>query len=383
MKPRSAIMLAGRGGTAVTWFGDSNVWATSTAFATSTAAEVQRFIDDHPVERERPEVWHRLRPAADYVGADRSDDERPRAGWTSTFPHPLSGAPGTAVNRFFDLWERSPYSDAYLGRMATALTRDYQLGQRDAVDYLAISFSGLDYVGHDFGPASHEVQDTLFRLDRTLGALLAALDESVGRDRYAVALSADHGVAAIPESVRAAGGDAGRVLNAQVQQVAEAAMTAAHGWGPHVAHVEYSNVYLTEAARQRAEQDRSFVQPILTAVAALPGVLRVFSAHDLASKRGSADAIERAAALGHHPDESGDLVVALWRNWIGTNTSAATHGSAHWYDQHVPIIFMGHAFKPGRYTMPASPADLAPTLASLITLAMPEIDGRVLSDALR
>jgi predicted AlkP superfamily pyrophosphatase or phosphodiesterase len=383
MKPRSSVMLAGRGGTAVTWFADSNVWATSTAFTPTAAAEVQRFVNANPVERERDEVWDRVRPASDYLGADAVVYERARSGWTSTFPHPLSGAPPTRAERFFDLWERSPYSDAYLARMAAALTRDYQLGQREAVDYLAISFSALDYVGHDFGPESHEVQDTLFRLDQTLAALFEMLDALVGRDRYAVALSADHGVSAIPEALRAAGSDAGRVLNAEVQKVAEAAMTAAHGPGSYVAHVEYSNLYLTGPARLRAQRDRAFVQPLLAAVSQLPGVLRVFPGHELESKRESEDPIERAAALSHHPEESGEVVVVLGRNWIGTNTSAATHGSAHSYDQHVPVIFMGSAFKPGRYTTPASPADLAPTLASLIRLAMPDIDGRVLSNALR
>jgi predicted AlkP superfamily pyrophosphatase or phosphodiesterase len=383
IKPRSAIMLAGQRGTAVTWFADTNVWATSTAFAEAPVAEVQKFVTGNPIERERQEVWDRVRPQREYVGTDVSADARPRAGWTSTFPHPLSGAPGTPADRFSDFWERSPYSDAYLGRMAAALARDYQLGQRDAVDHLAISFSALDYVGHDFGPASHEVQDTLFRLDKTLATLFEALDSSVGRERYAVAFSADHGVSAIPESLVAAGGDAGRVLNAAVQKVAEAAMTAAHGPGPYVAHVEYSNLYLTDAAKQRAHEDRAFVQPMLTAVASIPGVLRAFSAHDLESKRESADPIERAAALGHHPEESGEVVVVLWRNWVGTNTSAATHGSGHWYDQHVPVIFLGPAFKPGRYSTPASPADLAPTLAALIELAMPDVDGRVLSGALR
>jgi predicted AlkP superfamily pyrophosphatase or phosphodiesterase len=267
--------------------------------------------------------------------------------------------------------------------MAAGLTAAYQLGQRDVVDYLGISFSALDYVGHDFGPASHEVQDTLLRLDRTLGTLFDVLDTTVGRDRYVVALSADHGVSAIPEALGAAGGDAGRVLSAEVQKVAEAAMMAAHGPGPHVAHVEYSNVYLTEAARQRAQKDRASTQPLIEAVGKIPGVLRVWSAHDLASKRQSSDPIERAAALGHHPEESGDVIVVLWRNWIGTNTSAATHGSAHWYDQHVPVIFMGAPFKPGRYTTLASPADLAPTMAALIKLPMPDIDGRALTDALR
>jgi hypothetical protein len=383
MKARSSVMLAGHGGTAVTWFASSNVWATSTAFAPTTTSEVQAFVDAHPVERERGEVWDRLRPTTDYSGADVSTFERPPTGWTVTFPHPLSGAPGTPDARFVELWERSPYSDAYLGRMAAGLTAAYQLGQRDVVDYLAISFSALDYVGHDFGPASHEVQDTLLRLDRTLGTLFDVLDTTVGRNRYVVALSADHGVSAIPEALGAAGGDAGRVLSAEVQKVAEAAMTAAHGPGPHVAHVEYSNVYLTDAARQRAQKDRAFTQPLIEAVGKMPGVLRVWSAHDLASKRQSGDPIERAAALGHHPEESGDVIVVLWRNWIGTNTSAATHGSAHWYDQHVPVIFMGAPFKPGRYASLASPADLAPTLASLIKLPMPDIDGRPLTDALR
>ncbi len=383
MKPRSAVMLAGRGGNAVTWFSDTNVWATSTAFALAPVAAVQQFVAVNPVDRERHEVWDRLRAEGDYIGTDVSVHERPHAGWTSTFPHSLSGAPGTPADRFFDFWERSPYSDAYLGRMAAALARDYQLGLRDAVDHLAVSFSALDYVGHDFGPASHEVQDTLFRLDRTLATLFAALDASVGRERYAVALSADHGVSAIPESLQHAGGDAGRVLNAAVQKTAEAAMTAVHGPGPHVAHVEYSNLYLTDQARQRARTDHTFVQPLLTAVAGMPGVLRVFPAHDLESKRESADPVERAAALSHHPEESGEIVVVLWRNWIGTNSSAATHGSGHWYDQHVPLILLGPSFRPGRYTTPASPADLAPTLAALIKLPMPDVDGRVLSGALR
>ena len=383
MKPRSTVMLSGHGGTAVTWFGDSNVWGTSTAFTKTHVPEVKAFIDANPVERDRTAIWDRVRPLNEYAGNDDESYERVRQGWTRVFPHPLAGAPGTASAQFFDLWERSPYSDAYLGRMAAALVRAYSLGQRNAVDTLAISFSALDYVGHDFGPESHEVQDTLFRLDQTLGDLLTMLDTVVGRDKYVVGLSADHGVSRIPEALRAQGDDAGRVLNPDVQKTAEAAMTAAYGTGPHIAHVEYTNVYLTTTARERAQKDVTFVAPIIAAVSKLPGVSRVFSSHDLATKRTSPDPIERAAALSHHPDESGDIVVVLKPNWIGTNSSAATHGSAQWYDQHVPVIFMGAPFKPGRYAGAASPADLAPTLASTIKLPINDVDGKVLKEALR
>ena len=383
MKPRSAAMLAGHGGTAITWFADSNVWGSSTAYTDAPVNEVKAFVDANTVERERGVVWDRLRDVKDYVGADSSAHERPRAGWTATFPHPLDGEPGSPAPRFFDLWERSPFSDAYLGRMAAALVSAYRLGGRDAVDHLAISFSAVDYVGHDFGPESHEVQDTLFRLDQTLGDLLKVLDTVVGRDRYVIGLSSDHGVSRIPEAAQAEGVEAGRVINAQVMKAAEAAMTAAHGAGPHVALVEYTNVYLTPAARARAQKDPAFITPLITGVAKLPGVERVFSSVDLPGERNSNDAIERAAALSFHPDESGDVIVVLKPNWIGTNTSAATHGSARWYDQHVPVIFLGTAIKPGRYSADASPADIAPTLAATIQLQMSDVDGRVLVDALR
>jgi predicted AlkP superfamily pyrophosphatase or phosphodiesterase len=383
MKPRSTVMLAGHGGTAVTWFADSNVWGTSTAFAAAPVPNVQAFVDNNPVERDRGAVWERVRDASEYTGADSVPFERARTGWSHAFPHPLAGAPGSSADRFFDLWERSPFSDAYLGRMAAALVRSYKLGQRDVADYLAISFSAVDYVGHDFGPESHEVQDTLFRLDVTIGELLATLDATVGRDNYIVGLSADHGVSRIPEALRAEGADAGRVLNTAVHKVAEAALAAAHGPGPHVAHVEYSNVYLTDTARARAQKDAAFLDPLISAVAKMPGVERVFPSAVLVTRRASVDAMERAAALSHHPDESGEVVVVLKPNWIGTNTSAATHGSARPYDQHVPVIFMGRMVKPGRYTAAASPADLAPTLASVIGLTLGDIDGQVRREALR
>ncbi len=383
MKPRSSVMLAGHGGTAVTWFGDSNAWSTSSAFARQPLAEVDAFVAAHPVDRDRPVVWNRARNAKEYFGADESAFERPRPAWRTTFPHPLTGPPGTSASEFFNLWERSPYGDAYLGALTADLVRRFALGQREVVDFLGVSFSSLDYAGHDFGPNSHEVQDTLIRLDATLGQLFADLDQTVGRDRYLVALSADHGVADIPEARKARGEDAGRVVSAEVRKVAEAALVAAHGPGPHVAHVEYTNVYLTDAAKARAEKNVTWLKPLLDGVSAMAGVQRVFPSSGLDRRRASRDPIERAAALSYFPGESGEIVVVLKPNWIGSDTSTTTHGSMQPYDQHVPVILMGAPFTPGRYSTPASPADLAPTLAAVIKLALPGVDGKALAVAVR
>lgn len=383
LKPRSTVMLAGHGGTAVTWYSEANSWATSTAFAGEPVAEVDAFVAANPIARYRGEVWDRLRETSAYTGRDNGVGERPPRGWSPIFPHPLAGDPGTAPERFPDLWERSPFSDVVLGEMAAHLVRTLRLGRRGMVDYLGVSFSALDYVGHDFGPNSHEVQDTLLRLDQTLGTLLARLDDTVGPENYTLALSADHGVSRIPEELSANGQQAGRVLNADVQKVAEAAMTAAHGPGPHVAHVEYSELYLTDRGRALAGTDATALQPLIDALARMPGVLRVIPAAELETKPTGADPVARAAALSHYPGESGDVKIVLQPNWVGTNTSAATHGTLHPYDQHVPVIFFGKRIRAGRYVEAATPADIAPTLAFLAGLDFPRTDGRVLTPALR
>jgi predicted AlkP superfamily pyrophosphatase or phosphodiesterase len=383
MKPRSAVMLTGHGGTAVTWFSDSNTWATSTAYTTKLIPEVQAWVTAHPVENERGAIWNRLYDPNAYSGVDDGVGERPPVGWTPLFAHPLAGVPGTRRDRFFDLWERSPFSDTALGSLAATLVQSMQLGQRGVVDYLGVGFSALDYVGHAFGPDSQEVQDTLIRLDKALGEFLTVLDKSVGRDRYVLALSSDHGVGGIPEALRAEGQDAGRLASADLHKIAEAAMVKAHGPGPHVAHVEYTQLYLTPRARALAASNPRALDPLIKAVSSVNGVWRVLSSSGLPSKRNSSDSLERAAALGYFPGESGDVQIVLKPNWINTDSSAATHGSLHAYDQRVPVIFYGDPIQRGRFSDPASPADIAPTLASLVKLDLPGVDGKVLKRALK
>src|SRR5439155_20963796 len=125
-------------------------------------------------------------PLPRYRQTDEMRDERPPAGWTSTFPHVLSGTAHKADASFRVQWDISPFADAYVGRLASALLETMQLGQHTSTDVLGISFSATDRVGHKFGPHSQELQDQLARLDRTIGALLDRLDASVGRNQYVV-----------------------------------------------------------------------------------------------------------------------------------------------------------------------------------------------------
>ncbi|MGE0814481.1 MAG: alkaline phosphatase family protein [Vicinamibacterales bacterium] len=381
VKARSAIMMAGKGATAVTWH-DAAGWQTSTAFG-RPRREVAAALGRLAVDPRTLPPWERLLPPDAYAGADDGPGERPPRGWTDSFPHAFDGLPNARLPIRF---EESPYSDAMLGAMAGAAIRDFRLGQRGVVDFLGVSFSATDLVGHPFGPDSHEVQDTLARLDGVLAQLLDTLDRAVGPGKYALALSADHGVAAVPEAARAAGLDAGRVPLGSVRAAVEGAL-ADLGPGPHVAHVEYTQVYLTPDTRSRATS--STMAPALKALRALPGVgAAVWNAGLPSTDDGTATAVVDAVLAGHVPDRSGDLSVVPSEHWIFVpGTSAAggdgtTHGSSHAYDQHVPLILFGTAFRTGHYGMRATPADAAPTLAATVGLTLDGIEGRVLREML-
>ena len=383
VKPRSAVMMAGKGATAVTWVG-ADGWQTSTAFAMAPVPEVSRALGV-TFERERGLVWERLLPEASYSGTDTGLGERPPTGWTGLFPHPLHSP--EHPTQLIELWQTSPYADEQLGALATALVDSYRLGRRDAVDFLGVSFPATDKVGHDFGPESHELQDVLVRLDRTLGRLLESLDRLVGRDRYVLALSADHGVAPVPEQRRARGEVGGRVPLATVADAVNAALTdAGLGPGPHVARVEYTEVYFTEAARAKVTAET--IGPVLAAIRAMPGVRTAVWTPALTALD-AADPVVRAMQAGFVAGRSGDITLAPAPYWIfvpGRNPNggnATTHGSSNDYDQHVPLVFLGAPFAPGRVREPATPADAAPTLAATVGLPFIAVEGRALAPGAR
>ena len=203
LKARSAIGLGGHGGvdSTIVWKEDgAATFATSSALTTTASAAVDAFVRSHPVSLKQFETWERAKPEASYKYADQAPGEPATRG---TFPHlfnePVRLSDTTAS--ILDSWDGTPMADEYLGAMAEHLIAQEQLGQRQTTDFLAVSFSTLDIVGHDYGPRSHEVQDVLLRLDATIGRLLAVLDAKVGRDRYVLAFSSDHGVSTLPEQV--------------------------------------------------------------------------------------------------------------------------------------------------------------------------------------
>jgi predicted AlkP superfamily pyrophosphatase or phosphodiesterase len=387
LKSRSAIMLAGHHADAVLWTDDSTGdLLTSSAYGDELPPFARQFVEANPLSAEFSKVWSLTMPPASYSNGGSIVGEGPPSGWTTSFPHPLSAgqkSPGRAV---IGRWRTSPFSDEYLERLAEAAVVGMELGAGSGVDFLGIGFSATDYIGHAFGPDSREIEDNLLQLDKTIGTLLQKLDSTVGRDRYVVVLAADHGVAPVPERAEAQGRDAGRVDSVTLLARIDKALAARLGAGHYVAQLNASDLSFVPGIAERLDSDPSLWRAVQRAALAEPGVERIIRRKKLAMR--SSDASARALALDFFPGRSGDAWIGLKPDWIFSARTKAgwaggtTHGSPNAYDQRVPIVLFGAGVKPGRYTMPATPADIAPTLASISRVSIARTDGRILREAL-
>lgn len=380
-KPRSAIGLGGHGGpgTVVVWRGSGRVWSTSTAYTAEPWPDVVEFMRRNPMTSAYGQVWTKLLPESAYKFIDDDPAEPRPAPWGRTFPHTLHSPNGPDDGVFSTAWTRSPWADAFVVDLAIDLLRTRKLGREPGTDMLALSLASLDGTGHQYGPRSHEVQDVLARADLAIGRLLDALDHEVGPGRYTLALSADHGVARIPEQVAAEGGEAGRL--GPFGALTENLLQWTLGPGRYVGVADGSQIALRPEALARLRERPDVQRLLVSALAASPGVSKVFDRDQLSGTDETDDPDLRAWRLSFVADRSGDFALIMKPGWIYGNLGT-NHGSQNPYDQHVPVLLYGAGVHKGRYTTVASPADLAPTLASLAGIALPNAQGRVLAEAL-
>jgi predicted AlkP superfamily pyrophosphatase or phosphodiesterase len=378
LKDRSAVMLAGHGGDAVTWLTNGlDGWESSSVYGEGPNPAVKAFVDANPIAADFGKTWDRILPAASYSGPDEGAGEAPPRGWTRSFPHALNGTDGKPDSSFFAQWERSPFADAYVGRFAAALVQSLQLGKHQGTDVLTVSFSSPDLIGHAFGPRSHEVQDVYAHLDRTIGVLFDALDAQIGKGEWVAGLSADHGVTPIPEQLVAEGKDGGRIDGGAMVTAIEETLRPALGAGRHVTVLNTNDIYFEPGVYTRITGSRELTAKVLGTIGARPGVQRVFLSDQVRGGANSKDPLLRAAALSYFAGRGGDVIFATKPGWM-ISASGTTHGSANPDDQRVPIMFLGAGIKPGKYQDPATPADLAPTLAAIAGLTM-TAEGHALS----
>lgn len=388
LKARAAITMAGHKGDAVTWF-DAGGWSTSNAYGTMPFIEA--YASAHPVKADYGKTWALSLPESAYWYDEKATGAVAPQGWERTFPHSLRGKAASTEpdEAFYEQWSGSPFADTYLTKFAENAIDALGLGKGGGVDYLGVSYSSPDYVGHAFGPRSWEIQDVLVRLDRDLGELFADLDKKVGRGNYVVALSADHGVVPVPEDMQKTGADAGVLHLPDVQARIEKALEPLSYPKPAVARITGSDVYFVPGVYDKLKSDAAALSAVSDAIRSMPGVAEVFRADQVANRPATHNPLLEAMADSYFAGRSGDLFIVPKPYWlmdgtpVGKTRSYGTgHGTPYNYDQHVPILLMGYGIQPGEYHGEVTPADVAPTLASLCGITLAPRDGHVLEKAL-
>ncbi|HEU0369221.1 MAG TPA: alkaline phosphatase family protein [Candidatus Acidoferrum sp.] len=389
LKARAAITMAGHKGDAVTWF-ENGSWTTSSAYGTMPF--VENFAKTNPVKADYGKTWALSLPESTYFYDEKATGAVAPGGWDLTFPHPLRGNPDSSEpdSAFYLQWATSPYADTYLTKMAENAVDQLGLGKSGGTDFLGVSYSSVDYVGHAFGPHSWEIQDVLVRLDKDLAELFAHLDAKVGRGNYVVALSADHGVVPAPEDMQKTGADAGVLHLPEIQAKIEKALEPFNYTKPAVARVASSDVYFSAGIYERLKTDAPAMRAVLDGIRSVPGVAEVYRAEELQDRPATQNPIQRAEAASYFAGRSGDLMIVPKPYWLVSGGSAGKprdygtgHGTPYLYDQRVPVLLMGWGIEHGEFFGRVTPADIAPTLAALTGVTLSSRDGRVLAEALR
>jgi arylsulfatase A-like enzyme len=376
-KDRGAILPMGRAQQSAFWYSTEGRFTTSRYYGDTLPTWVQQFNARDFIGALDGASWTLLREEALYPEPDAVPREN--SGRDFTFPHAL---PAERARRASQLTEY-PVMDSLTVQLALAGVQAMELGARTSTDFLGVSLSTTDAIGHRYGPQSREVHDQVLRVDRYLGQLMDSLFQLRDSTRILFALSADHGVAPYPE-LFFAGTDStrGRVDVRPVFARARSAL-AARGLEGDVLEFESGIVVLdTMRLRARGVPSDSVIAALRTEFRALPGVMRVDDAAELATLAARNDVYAHRWYNALPPDFGAVLTITLepYHYWMAT--AYATHGMPHDYDAKVPLLFLGTPFRAGRYDMPARTVDLAATLAHALGIVPTEpIDGRPLREA--
>ncbi len=377
VKDRGAISMAGHSGTAY-WFSKAGgEFVTSTYYLDQYPEWVNAFNALQPAQRFANTSWNLLHPQSSYLFAETDDRnwETDVAGFGRVFPHDY----GDGTSRYFTTWlTLSPAGDKLVLDFAKQALVEEQLGEDDITDYLGVSFSATDYVGHVFGPSSLEGEDNILQLDRRIAELLAHVDEKVGLENTLIVLSADHGGPDTPGYLNSLGIPAGYVDPDSWDK--DAAITRIKDRFDISGKLfeAYSHPYLYFSTELKNDNDidhEALEAAVIEELSKFKGVsLAVSSA---ALRRGNLPdtRLYRSVINNFHSKRSGDIYVVFEPNWFVNDfeglTVASTHGSPWNYDTHVPIVFAGAGLHAQTVDRRVLSVDIAPTLSSYLGIKAP------------
>jgi predicted AlkP superfamily pyrophosphatase or phosphodiesterase len=392
-KDRSAVLPAGRKPDACYWFdGVSGMFVTSTYYHPKLHSWVETFNRERVADQWFNKDWSRFRPELNYDVVVGPDDMKGEGGGSKqgrTFPHPTTGGLDKPGKAYYDALYNSPFGNELLLALVKRAVDGEKLG-RDAVpDLLCVSFSSNDAIGHTWGPDSHEVFDVTLRSDAILKELLSYLDSTVGKGRYVLAITADHGICPIPEVTLARGKYAGRIPTAELQRRANEYLEASFGTGTDDQQqwiAAITNKWITFNRMKLREQHveiSAAEHGLAEWLQKLHGISAVYTASQLKHGIAKDDIQGERVNRSYYSDRCGDVLVIPSPNWLLTDdTTGTTHGSPFGYDSHVPLLVFGPKITTGVRKERVSPTSIAAIFAHAVGVRIPKDADAVLPELL-
>ena len=390
LKDRGGILPAGHTANAAYWFDDkSGNWITSTYYMNELPQWVKDFNAQKLAETYLKLDWNPLFPVDTYVQT-LPDDSKYEGKFPGTSAPTLPVKTSALYKGNLGMIRSTPYGNTITLDMAVAAINGEQLGQHDQTDFLAVSFSSTDYIGHQFGPNSVEIEDTYLKLDQNFASLFTFLDAKLGKGNYTVFLTADHGAAHNTAFLKDHGIPAGIWDDGAVRDSLNKVLSQKYHVEKLVLSMANYQVNFNYKDLQYAKLDIDAVKKdCIDYLEKSPGV-----AYAVDLKKAQSANIPEELRLrvinGYNSARSGEIQVILFPGWFtghgsgDSGPTGTTHGTWNPYDTHIPLVFMGWGVPHGHLNRETHMTDIAPTIAALLHIQAPNGNiGKVIPEALK
>jgi len=368
MKDRGATLTAGHSADAAYWMTDR--WITSSHYMDSIPLWVGDF--NGQMDEYYPSVWTPMKRIENYDESWPDDNEYEyyfNGMEKPVFPYDLKAL--MPQNGGIGMIKSTPFGNTITAEFAKAAIQNEQLGQDESTDFLALSFSSPDYMGHMFGPQAVEVQDNYLRLDIEIAGILKFLDAEIGEREYLLFLTADHGGAWVPSHMESLEVPAGYIDEQFLQKASQEFLTERYNATGLVLNYSNDQFFLDNRLISERGHDPDEVARALADFAMqIEGVAETYTAQDMRGSEYLVGPVSKVQS-GFSHQRSGDVVLIFEPGWIAYGRRGTDHGSGQTYDTHVPAIFYGKGIKRGHTDKALRITDIAPTICSLLQVSFP------------
>ncbi|MEN8704204.1 MAG: alkaline phosphatase PafA [Polaribacter sp.] len=387
IKDRSAILPAGHTANGAYWFegGNDGKFITSSFYMDHLPKWVEEFNASGKADNYLSTPWNTLYPLETYTRSisDNNEFEGLFKGETSpTFPHNIPKLRNRNGN--FSILKGIPEGNTFTIDFAKAAILGENLGKSNNTDFLAISFSSTDYIGHQYGPASLEIEDTYLKLDKDLANFLNFLDDKVGKDNYTIFLTADHAAVDVPSYLQSLKIPA-HYFNTKALYNSIIKITQKYFNSKElVENISNYQIFLNkEKIEELGFTKNEIAERIVNELESLEGIYKAVTAKTLQTTNFS-EGLMNSLQNGYNQKLSGDVMLIPYPATLARSRTGTSHGSGYSYDTHIPIIFYGKGIKKGVSKKRYEIIDIAPTMANLLGIEAPNsTTGKIVTEALK